>query len=92
VMIVYLRIGSGLSIMSIFGDSMATREGDLERAMWKLDLSAAERKGIKIDRMKGLMVAEDDLQAVGNPCWQNQSLLKGSTKPLARSGVVIRDW
>jgi hypothetical protein len=47
-------------IVSTFGDSMATREGDLERAMRKLDLSAAERKGIKIDRMKGLMEAEDD--------------------------------
>jgi hypothetical protein len=46
--------------VSTFGDSMATREGDLERAMRKLDLSAAERKGIKIDRMKGLMEAEDD--------------------------------
>jgi hypothetical protein len=52
-------------IVSTFGDSMVTQEVDLERTMRKLDLSAAERKGIKIDMMKGLMEAEDDWQAVG---------------------------
>jgi hypothetical protein len=44
---------------------MTNHGGDLEAAMWSLDLSVAEKKGIKVGRMKGLMEGEDDWQVVG---------------------------
>jgi hypothetical protein len=82
--------------MSTFGDSMATWEGDLERAMRKLDLSAAERKGIKINRMKGLMEAKDDWQAVGKSLAVKPISVKGIHETLDKiwcgdKGLVIKD-
>jgi hypothetical protein len=57
---------------------MVSGDGDLESAMQKLYLSAAERKGIKIGKMKGLMEGTEDWQAVG------KSL---SSKPISIEGI-----
>jgi hypothetical protein len=44
---------------------MANQGGNLEAVKQSLDLSATEKKGIKIGTMKRLMEGEDGWQAVG---------------------------
>jgi hypothetical protein len=75
---------------------MTNHGGDLEAAMQSLDLSAAEKKGIKIGRMKGLMEGEDDWQAVGKSLAPRSISTKGIQQTLGRiwcvdKGLVIKD-
>lgn len=75
---------------------MSTPDGDLEKAMRKLDLSAVEKRGIKIGKMKGLMEEEDHWQVVGKVMSDRSISVESIHQTLGKiwcgdKGMVIKD-
>lgn len=75
---------------------MAVRWGELEAEMKRLNLSAAEKKGIKIERQKEIVQEDDDWQAIGKALTDKSISTEGLHQTLGRiwcgdKGMVIKD-
>jgi hypothetical protein len=75
---------------------MANQGGNLEAVKRSLDLSATEKKGIKIGTMKRLMEGEDGWQAVGKSLAPWPISTEGIQQTLGQiwcgdKGLVIKD-
>lgn len=75
---------------------MAVRDGDLEKAMRRLELSAAEKRGIKIGKMKAPAQEEEDWHAIGKALVDKQISVEGIQQTVGRiwcgdKGMVVKD-